>query len=604
MAKTELFVRKQSGGMFTVVNESRITGNIFWVDSGSATGADAAGYGQNPDAPFLTLDYAIGQCTANNGDHIFVMPGHAETKAAAGALFTADVAGVTVICLGEGADRPTFTFSHTGATSTISAASFKMKNFLFVTGIDSVVTFATVSGADCELVGEIRDTTDTEVVDGFTVTGDRFKATILHRGYTGGDANLTTITLDGVAGADIKVVALGKAGTAVVNMTGHACSDVVVDGTFLVTSTTDLSKTVKDTITGSTWLAKGFDLGAGCHFSGGSGAALAKDDVSAVATTLGSPAGASVSADIAAIKAQTDELGAAVGASISADIAAIKAQTDELGAAVGASISADIAAVKAQTDELGAAVGASISADIAAVQAQANTIDAATMAVAPVAGSLARFVASGGTALGTPLADSKSLVDALGTNGTAVTDSAVSVLGAIGANNADNAFDSSTVVANADGSALERLEFLQVSLERCIEKADGSVPLGDDDLFTIAGGPILVTEFIGYVSTEIGADATTCTIQEAVTAPAGDVALSTAVAIETDAVGTTYHFTAATPGVLTAVTAGAFDQLPKNYWLLTPGTVQATFSAATTGAIKWYMVYKPLSPNCVVTAAA
>lgn len=59
---------------------------------------------------------------------------------------------------------------------------------------------------------------------------------------------------------------------------------------------------------------------------------------------------------------------------------------------------------------------------------------------------------------GTSLAANKSVVDALGTDGTTVTDSAVSVLGAIGANNGDNAFDSSSVAANVDGSVLERLE--------------------------------------------------------------------------------------------------------------------------------------------------
>ncbi len=50
---------------------------------------------------------------------------------------------------------------------------------------------------------------------------------------------------------------------------------------------------------------------------------------------------------------------------------------------------------------------------------------------------------------------------ALGTNGTTVTDSATSVLGAIGANNNNNAFASDLVVANADGSTLEREQFIQ-----------------------------------------------------------------------------------------------------------------------------------------------
>ncbi|MDD5016892.1 MAG: hypothetical protein PHO15_02185 [Eubacteriales bacterium] len=47
----------------------------------------------------------------------------------------------------------------------------------------------------------------------------------------------------------------------------------------------------------------------------------------------------------------------------------------EMGAAAGASLSADVAAIKAQTDEIGSAVGASISADIAAVQTSVDTID-------------------------------------------------------------------------------------------------------------------------------------------------------------------------------------------------------------------------------------
>jgi len=92
------------------------------------------------------------------------------------------------------------------------------------------------------------------------------------------------------------------------------------------------------------------------------------------------------------------------------------------------------------------------------IQAETNKISSVTLQDAPTAGSLATFIASGGTGLGTPLADSHSLLDALGTDGATVTDDAASVLGAIGANNANNAFASDTVAANANGSVLERLE--------------------------------------------------------------------------------------------------------------------------------------------------
>ena len=141
--------------------------------------------------------------------------------------------------------------------------------------------------------------------------------------------------------------------------------------------------------------------------------------------------------------------------------------------------------------------------------------------------------------------------------------------------------------------------------EQTVEKTDGTVPLGDDNLFTISGGPILVTHFYGLVSTIIGNNVSTCTIQHACTTPAADIALSTAVAIETDAAGTTYYISNAALGVFTPITAGSVIQATQMLpWLLTPGTLQATFSAANTGAIRWFIVYKMLSQYSKVVAAA
>lgn len=196
--------------------------------------------------------------------------------------------------------------------------------------------------------------------------------------------------------------------------------------------------------------------------------------------------------------------------------------------------------------------------------------------------------------------------DALGTDGVTVTDGAVTVLGAIGANNANNAYASNLVVANRDGSVLERLEYLiaAVITERAVEKSDGAVVTPTDDLFVVTGGPIEIIEFVGVVETIIGAGPVTCQIQGAVATPAGTVNFSTAVAIETDAAGTTYTFTAAAPGVLTPTTAGGLANVPSTKWLMPIGTIKGAFSANATGAIKWYMVYRPLSPNSAVAAAA
>jgi len=93
--------------------------------------------------------------------------------------------------------------------------------------------------------------------------------------------------------------------------------------------------------------------------------------------------------------------------------------------------------------------------------------DAVTVAATASVISLLRDLIAGlgivasGAGGGFEIDGTPSLVTALGTTGSVVTDSATSVLGAIGANNADNAFDSSTVTENGDGSVLERLEELR-----------------------------------------------------------------------------------------------------------------------------------------------
>ena len=57
-------------------------GNVFWVDSGAGSNGNKGTFAR----PFATIDYAIGQCTANNGDLIMVMPGHTETVTAAAGI--------------------------------------------------------------------------------------------------------------------------------------------------------------------------------------------------------------------------------------------------------------------------------------------------------------------------------------------------------------------------------------------------------------------------------------------------------------------------------------------------------------------------------------
>lgn len=125
------------------------TGTYFFVSSD--TGSDAHS-GKSPAEAFGTIDYAIGKCTADKGDVIVVMPGHTETISAAGGI-TADVAGITIVGLGNGGLRPIITFSATASTFAISAANVTIKNIITTISIDEVVSMFNITGADCTLDG-------------------------------------------------------------------------------------------------------------------------------------------------------------------------------------------------------------------------------------------------------------------------------------------------------------------------------------------------------------------------------------------------------------------------------------------------------------------
>jgi len=110
--------------------ETMTTGNVFFVDSGNTNASDG-NLMTSPDKPGATIDAAIGKCTANNGDIIFVMPGHDENPTAAIAM---DVAGVWIRGLGWGGSRPKVTFGAAGASVAMSAASCRISNIVFDLG--------------------------------------------------------------------------------------------------------------------------------------------------------------------------------------------------------------------------------------------------------------------------------------------------------------------------------------------------------------------------------------------------------------------------------------------------------------------------------------
>jgi hypothetical protein len=144
----------------------RAEGSIYFVDSGATDALNAAdGYhGHSWETPFATLNFAVSQCTADQGDIILIAPGHAETIADTGTAsgtttdeLVIDVAGISIIGIGTGSLRPTFTFN--GATDAAcvilaGATNVYIKNLVFAGGLEDLANLMTVSGTSDGLTVE------------------------------------------------------------------------------------------------------------------------------------------------------------------------------------------------------------------------------------------------------------------------------------------------------------------------------------------------------------------------------------------------------------------------------------------------------------------
>jgi hypothetical protein len=183
------------------------SGQVYYVSNVSTAAALAPGAiggsdgndGKSPQTPFSTLDYAIGQCSASRGDVIYVLPGHAETISGAAGV-AIDVAGVSVIGLGRGSLRPTFNFTATASTITMSAANCSVQNLLFTGGVDAVVSYLVISAADCKVLNcEYRDVTG-QCTDGIltTAAADRLEiAGLRHDGAVAAGTNAAIAIVGG-----------------------------------------------------------------------------------------------------------------------------------------------------------------------------------------------------------------------------------------------------------------------------------------------------------------------------------------------------------------------------------------------------------------------
>jgi hypothetical protein len=142
------------------------TGSTFFVHSGTG---NANNSGITSIEPLATIDQAINKCTASKGDLIIVMPGHAENISAATSLVP-DVAGISIIGLGRGRNRPVLTFTNTAGKIAITGANTRISNLVLIASVSAVVTGISVEADDVEL---------DNLYMGFDATGDDFAIMVL-----------------------------------------------------------------------------------------------------------------------------------------------------------------------------------------------------------------------------------------------------------------------------------------------------------------------------------------------------------------------------------------------------------------------------------------
>lgn len=152
-------------------------GKTFYVCNNSVTAFQGIGgsdnnRGNSPEQPLAAIDTAVGKCSANRGDTIVVLPGHAETITTAGGI-TLDVAGVTIVGVGEGDLRPTISFGTAAAASIVVSASdcAIVGGFIFKCNIANQDHMFDVSADDFRIDG--GPTKDIEFLEG-SATGLSF----------------------------------------------------------------------------------------------------------------------------------------------------------------------------------------------------------------------------------------------------------------------------------------------------------------------------------------------------------------------------------------------------------------------------------------------
>jgi len=229
--KTELFAQWLGGDLVVTDQGNTGTGLRYWVDSNGA-GADTAGHGHSPTAAYLTVDYAISQCVADRGDIIYVMEGHEEDGDAV--IFDADIAGISIIGLGNGTNRPEFHYNNAAATVDVGANNIKFRNLKFMPSVPTVLI-----GIDVEA----------------DVTGFDMQDCLFYEGEDGGGLDEFVVTVDLKGGNTDTLIKHNDIRT---DLAANGCTEAII----MTAASTNVR--IHDNIFTGNWSTAAITDGAAC----------------------------------------------------------------------------------------------------------------------------------------------------------------------------------------------------------------------------------------------------------------------------------------------------------------------------------------------------
>ena len=454
---------------------------ILFVDSGhtNATDADDGYHGHSFETPLATIDYAVGLCTASEGAIILAAPGHNESLA--DAQIDVDVAGITIIGIGNGSNRPTIDFDHANSSVSIAANNVRLYNLRFMPSITDILIGVDVVAAvtdtvieDCEFCeGESADDEfilGVEIKAGCTGTKVKnclFRTKVDAAGATDaikltgtsdnciiegcrfiGNWSTAAITSDTAASTDLLIdnCTIKVKDSPAVGISAHAdttgiirnvaieATSVSVDGmivaaemawfnNFGVTADGTAAEIIGGGECPATMIAYNLDhllltADGGTNYPT---QVTTNSIIGMIISDNGNPDGYNKTTD--SLEAISDKI--TIGTDSLGGIHLDKLLLTTTGVAAGGeldphvtagSILGHIMAVDANPSSYNATSDSlqAIGADADEILADTIMISGGTLPDSPTEGSLARYVASGGTALGQPLPGSMSLVDLIG----------------------------------------------------------------------------------------------------------------------------------------------------------------------------------------------